>query len=195
MKWKLARNSELHFANDALKLRLWCCFWFLPGQKTLPTHATRLQVRQINLSSVVKTRGAFFSWDKSARSLMTVRTLFRRPLPSPTLPRDHLDPTIGAALLPGIKHGFMHGICHSPPPKNCSCQLYRSSFARCPGGGLMPVTIHRLESVSARPQYCSTARASQRCRSDHPMASGVRARGALPTFPPTVFAEFMVSVA
>ncbi|WP_210268571.1 MULTISPECIES: hypothetical protein, partial [unclassified Bradyrhizobium] len=24
---------------------------------------------------------------------------------------------IGAAFLPGIKHGFMHGICHSPPPK------------------------------------------------------------------------------
>jgi len=48
--------------------------------------------------------------------------LFRRPLPSPALPCDHLDATIGAALLPGIKHGFMHGICHSPPPKNSSCQ-------------------------------------------------------------------------
>src|ERR1700758_1885485 len=48
--------------------------------------------------------------------------LLSRPLPSPTLPRDHLDAAIGAALLPGIKHGFMHGICHSPPPKSSSCQ-------------------------------------------------------------------------
>src|SRR5262245_48359259 len=43
--------------------------------------------------------------------------LFRRPLPSPTLPRDHLDATIGATFLPGIKHAFMNGICHKPTSK------------------------------------------------------------------------------
>src|SRR6516165_634500 len=61
--------------------------------------------------------------------------LFRRPVPSSTLPRDHLDPTIGAAFLPGIKHGFMHGICHSPPPKNSSCQAVSQLIRAMPRWG------------------------------------------------------------
>jgi len=31
--------------------------------------------------------------------------------------------------MPGIKHGFMHSICHSPPPKSSSCQAV-SQFIR-----------------------------------------------------------------
>src|SRR6201997_4199561 len=69
--------------------------------------------------------------------------LLSRPLPSPTLPRDHLDATIGAALLLGIKHGFMHGICHSPPPKKQFMPGCIAAHSRCPGGGLMPVTVKR----------------------------------------------------
>lgn len=46
----------------------------------------------------------------------------RGPVPSPTLPRDHLNATIGVTFVPGIKHGFMHGICHKPTSKNSSCQ-------------------------------------------------------------------------
>ena len=67
--------------------------------------------------------------------------LFRRPVPSSTLPRDHLDPTIGAAFLSGIKHGFMHGICHSPPPKNSSCQAVSQLSRAMPRWGLVPVTF------------------------------------------------------
>jgi hypothetical protein len=34
--------------------------------------------------------------------------LLARPSPSPALPGDHLDATIGITFLPGIKHGICH---------------------------------------------------------------------------------------
>ncbi|MGY4257726.1 hypothetical protein ACVI1L_004794 [Bradyrhizobium sp. USDA 4516] len=55
------------------------------------------------------------------------------------LSRDHLDPTIGAALLPGIKHG----ICHSPPPKDSSYPAVSQLIRAMPRWGLIPVTIGR----------------------------------------------------
>jgi hypothetical protein len=49
MKWKLVRNSELHFANDALKLRLWWCFLLSSRSQNFanPCHAVTGQTDQL----------------------------------------------------------------------------------------------------------------------------------------------------
>jgi hypothetical protein len=42
--------------------------------------------------------------------------------------------------MPGIKHGFMHSICHSPTPKNISCQAVAQLIRAMPRWGLVSVT-------------------------------------------------------